>query len=101
MGSKIRRRETAGVNTLDDRRPSPQRPSAVEENVQAIKRWERAVLLARTKAEQVGDWIACTAGSSPVLVLHVVWFGLWVTVNVGALGGIRPFDPFPFPFLMS
>jgi hypothetical protein len=34
--------------------------SAVEENVQAIKRWERAILHARSKAEQVSDWIAFT-----------------------------------------
>jgi uncharacterized membrane protein len=27
---------------------------------------------------------------------HVVWFGAWVTVNAGAVSGIRPFDPFPF-----
>ena len=73
--------------------------SAVEENVQAIKRWERAILRARSKAEQVSDWIACTAGSGPVLVLHVLWFGAWVTVNAGLVGRIRPFDPFPFPFL--
>jgi len=31
--------------------------------------------------------------------LHVVWFGAWVTINAGAIRGIRPFDPFPFPFL--
>lgn len=71
----------------------------MEENVQAIKRWEKTILLARSKAEQVSDWIACTAGSGPVLALHVVWFGAWVTVNAGAVRGIRPFDPFPFPFL--
>jgi uncharacterized membrane protein len=35
----------------------------------------------------------------PVLGLHVLWFGVWVTVNSGMVGGIRPFDPFPFPFL--
>ena len=75
------------------------RSSAVEENVQAIKRWERTILLARSRAQQVSDWIACTAGSGPVLVLHVLWFGAWVTVNAGALRGIQPFDPFPFPFL--
>ena len=40
-----------------------------------------------------------TAGSGAVLVLHVVWFGGWVAVNAGAIRGIRPFDPFPFPFL--
>jgi|SRR5688500_6815982 uncharacterized membrane protein len=42
---------------------------------------------------------SCTAGNGPVLLLHVVWFGAWVTVNAGAVRGIRPFDPFPFPFL--
>jgi CRP/FNR family cyclic AMP-dependent transcriptional regulator len=71
----------------------------LEENVQAITRWESAILLARSKAEQVSDWIACTAGSGPVVVLHVVWFGTGVTVNGGVIRGIRSFDPFPFPFL--
>jgi uncharacterized membrane protein len=70
----------------------------LEENVQAIKQWEGAILLSRSKAEQVSDWIACTAGSGPVLLLHVVWFVVWVMVNAGVVG-IRPFDPFPFPFL--
>src|SRR5690349_5161448 len=55
----------------------PNRSSALEENVLAIKRWERAILLARSKAEQVSDWIACTAASGPVLVFHVVWFSAW------------------------
>jgi uncharacterized membrane protein len=71
----------------------------LDENVQAIKRWERTILLARSKAEQVSDWIVSTAGSGPVLVLHVVWFGAWVIANVGVIRRIRPFDPFPFPFL--
>lgn len=73
--------------------------SALEENVQAIKRWEHAILLARSRAEQVSDWIARTAASGPVLLLHVVWFGAWVIVNSGVVSRIRPFDPFPFPFL--
>jgi uncharacterized membrane protein len=65
----------------------------LEENVQAIKRWERGILLACSKTEQISDWIACTAGSGPVLVLHVVWFGVWVALNVGVLGAVRPFVP--------
>ena len=87
------------TGNADEQRLHPDRSSALEENVQAIKRWERAILLARSKAEQVSDWIACTAGSGPVLVLHVVWFGAWAVVNVGMIRGIRPFDRFPFPFL--
>ena len=71
----------------------------LEENVQAIKRWESTILLTRSKSEQVSDWIATTAGSGPVLVLHVVWFGAWILANIGLFRGIRPFDSFPFPFL--
>jgi uncharacterized membrane protein len=72
---------------------------ALDENVEAIKTWESATLLARTKAEEIGDWVARTAASTPVLVLHALWFGLWIAINVGALPGVSTFDPFPFPFL--
>ena len=83
----------------DDGACGPDAASAVEQNVQAIKRWEHGILLARSKAEQISDWIAYTAGSGPVLALHLVWFGLWVSLNAGVLRRVRPFDPFPFPFL--
>jgi len=100
MGSTRAKRQPARV--LDSNNAEAldaDRSSALEENVQAIKRWEKAILLARSKAEQVSDWIVCTAGSGPVLVLHVVWFAAWVIMNVDLIRGIRPFDRFPFPFL--
>jgi uncharacterized membrane protein len=100
MGNRRHVQETARFADNDDReRRDTNHSSALEENVQAIKRWQRALQLARSKAEQISDWIACTAGSAPVPVLHVMWFSAWVTVNVGMIPGIRPFDPFPFPFL--
>jgi uncharacterized membrane protein len=100
MGSTRAKRQPARV--LDSNNAEAldaDRSSALEENVQAIKRWEKAILLARSKAEQVSDWIVCTAGSGPVLFLHVVWFAAWVIMNVDLIRGIRPFDRFPFPFL--
>jgi uncharacterized membrane protein len=87
----------AGNEDEEARSPAP--ASALDENVQAIKRWETTILRARSRAEQVSDWIAWKAGSGPFLILHVVWFGAWIAVNAGAIRGIRPFDPFPFPFL--
>ena len=96
----MRRKEHTMGNPRPSRRDAPpDSASAVEENVQAIKRWEKAILLARSTAEQVSDWIACTAGSGPILILHVMWFGAWVTLNAGVIPGVRPLDPFPFPFL--
>jgi uncharacterized membrane protein len=76
-----------------------ERCSTLDENVRAIKRWERTILRTRSKAQQISDLIVRSAGSGPVLLLHVIWFGTWVAVNAGAVGAIRPFDPFPFPFL--
>jgi CRP/FNR family transcriptional regulator, cyclic AMP receptor protein len=101
MGNPTRSRDDNArvLSTPDDTRLRSDRASALDENVQAIKRWERAILLARTRAEQVSDWIACTAGSGLFLILHGVWFGAWVTMNTGAISAIRPWDPFPFPFL--
>jgi uncharacterized membrane protein len=78
--------------------PSTQRP-AVEENVQEIKAWEQATLHARSRVEQLSDWVACTAARAPVLLAHAVWFATWITINMGWVPMVRPFDPFPFPFL--
>ena len=100
MGSLTRRQPTPRSDGEDvEKRLSPERGSALEENVQAIKGWERAILSARSKTEQVSDWIASAAGSGPMLILHVLWFGIWITVNAGLIRRLRPFDPFPFPFL--
>ncbi len=98
IGSRRRRRRGIHTEAIDS--GVRDTASAVEENVEAIKSWERAILLARSKAEQISDWIACTAASGPVLVLHVVWFAAWVSLNAGWIHGVTPFDPFPFPFLM-
>jgi uncharacterized membrane protein len=89
-------------DTTDARGPKASGGSApvtVEENVQAIKTWEQATLLGRSRAERLGDWVAFTAASGPVLVLHVAWFSVWVSANLGVLPGVHPFDRFPFPFL--
>ena len=76
-----------------------QEPAALEENVEVIKSWEREVLLARSRSEQLADWIASTAVSGPVLLLHVLGFTFWISANIGLIPGIAPFDPYPFPLL--
>lgn len=73
--------------------------SAVEENVEAIRRWEQAALHSRSRAERLSDAIAWAAASGPVLVAHVGWFMVWIAANLGLIPFIPVFDPFPFPFL--
>ena len=72
---------------------------ALEENVQAIKRWEQDALHSRSRAEQLSDWIISTVAGGSILILHFGWFGFWVLANLGIIPGITPFDPFPFPLL--
>jgi uncharacterized membrane protein len=50
----------------------------------------------RTAVERVADAIAAFSGSIPFLVLHTIWFVLWVGWNT-----LRPhgFDPYPFGLL--
>jgi CRP/FNR family transcriptional regulator, cyclic AMP receptor protein len=45
------------------------------------------------------DAIAEFAGSIPFLMIHVVLFTVWLTVNSVEIPGIPQFDPYPFGFL--
>jgi CRP/FNR family transcriptional regulator, cyclic AMP receptor protein len=55
----------------------------------------------RTKVEKIADWIAEFSGSIPFLLLHIVFFAVWILLNVHWLPGWTPpmFDPFPFGLL--
>src|SRR5215218_7063658 len=52
----------------------------------------------RSHLERTVDRLNETASSTPFLVAHVLWFGLWIAWNTGLLG-FRKFDPYPFGFL--
>jgi uncharacterized membrane protein len=55
----------------------------------------------RTTVERAADWIAAFSGSIPFLALHVLFFAVWILLNVDWLPGWKPpmFDPFPFGLL--
>lgn len=74
-------------------------PQALDENLEAIKRWEQAALHDRTAAEHLSDRVISVAASGRVLAFHVVWFVTWTVLNLGLIADVRPFDPFPFPLL--
>ena len=85
--------------SVKSKKSQPGRESrTLERNVAAIKAWEQALLEGRSRAEQLSDWITRVFSSGPVLALHIAWFALWIALNSG-VADMRPFDPFPFPFL--
>ena len=73
--------------------------NAVEENVEAIKSWDRALLLKRSWTQRLSDRATSTAASGPSMLAHFIWFLVWIGVNTRLVPGIKPFDPFPFQLL--
>ncbi len=49
--------------------------------------------------DRAADRITDFAGSMKFVYLHSVWFGVWVLLNVGAVGAAVVFDKFPFGLL--
>jgi uncharacterized membrane protein len=52
----------------------------------------------RTVIENLADGLNTLASSTPFLLIHVVWFLIWIPWNLGFFG-LRKFDPFPFGLL--
>ena len=70
-----------------------------DRSVRAIAGLERAAMQDRTAADRLSDALTHVAGSAAFVAGHVVGFTVWIAVNVGAVPGVTPFDPFPFSFL--
>ncbi len=49
--------------------------------------------------DRLADRVTAFAGSLMFVYIHVVWFGLWILVNVGLFGQREEFDRFPFGLL--
>jgi uncharacterized membrane protein len=60
--------------------------------------------LPSTPLQKIADWIAWFSGSMQFLLLNLIWFVTWISLNtlilpVNPATGERGFDPFPFGLL--
>ncbi len=55
--------------------------------------------LMRRVQDHTADSITTIAGSMRFVYAHVIWFGLWIALNVGLAGFAHEFDPYPFGLL--
>jgi uncharacterized membrane protein len=74
-------------------------PRSAQDNINKVIRLEEEALKERTLADRISDAIANFVGSIPFVVMHIVWFFIWATVNIGVLGFSWKFDPYPFALL--
>jgi uncharacterized membrane protein len=77
---------------------SSQLDELVRKNVEAISRIEQASLDRRTGAHVVADAIARFCGSVSFLVVHGIFFAVWIAWNIAVEKKMR-FDPPPFTLL--
>jgi uncharacterized membrane protein len=52
-----------------------------------------------TLTDKFADKITSFSGSMTYVTLHVVWFAVWIVINLGLFHVLKPFDPFPFSLL--
>ncbi|HEY0521311.1 MAG TPA: DUF1003 domain-containing protein [Ilumatobacteraceae bacterium] len=55
--------------------------------------------LMRRVQDHTADSITSIAGSMRFVYIHLVWFGIWIVLNVGLAGVDHEFDKFPFGLL--
>lgn len=53
----------------------------------------------RSVAEKIADFVTNLFGSIGFLTLNIVWFAVWMVINLEIIPGVKAFDPFPFGLL--
>jgi uncharacterized membrane protein len=74
-------------------------PSPAQRNIDTIVNLEAEALQRRCFSDKLADVVATFVGSVPFVVLHVIWFVLWVAINRGMIPFLKAFDPYPFALL--
>ena len=70
-------------------------------NIRAIGELEQQALDRRSSTEKVSGSIVYQAGRMWTILVHVLWFTVWMLWNSGAIPGVGLFDPFPYPALTT
>jgi uncharacterized membrane protein len=70
----------------------------IERNVDKIARVESRDRTRMTWSDHLADVMTAFSGSMLFVLLHGLWFGIWIVVNTGAFG-IPGFDEFPYGLL--
>ena len=68
-------------------------------NIDALANVRRRFDERRPPQARIADAITGFTGSMKFVLLHALLIGGWITVNTGAVPGVKPFDPYPFVML--
>jgi len=66
---------------------------------QAVQSLKARAEAQRTPIEKLADAMTASFGNIWFLIINVIWFTIWIAINLGGIKEIAPFDPFPFGLL--
>ena len=70
-------------------------------NIEAVARLQENLDRNRTLGDWVADEVGAFSGSIQFVIVHALFFGAWIVINLGWIPGIPKFDPFPFLLLSA
>ena len=79
--------------------PAANEDSISAKNIEDIRRLEQAAVAKLSRGERLAQSVTQVAGGAPFIAIHITWFVIWITLNVGLVTSVQPWDPFPFSFL--
>ena len=77
---------------------NPQLQTIVERNIQTLFDLRAQLEQSKDMKDRLADWVTAWSGSMSFVAVHVVWFAVWIAVNLGWTP-VRAFDPPPFSML--
>ena len=79
--------------------PQPSVVAAAKRNVETIAQLEQQLVAQQSRAERWGSGVAHFFGSARFVVAQIFFVVAWIVLNTWKPAWLRPFDPYPFPFL--
>jgi uncharacterized membrane protein len=74
-------------------RPQPEMLQVVERNIEALLLRKRKEQESKTFEERLADSVTRFTGSLKFVFVHLMFYGLWILVNVGTFSFLPRFDP--------
>jgi uncharacterized membrane protein len=77
----------------------PSVAATAKRNVETIAQIEQQLVAQQSRSERWGGGIAHFFGSSRFIIAQIFFVVAWIFLNTRWTAWLRPFDPYPFPFL--
>lgn len=89
-------RAAAEADNADADKPS--RSKVLEQNIRTLAYLRLQASRLRGVQDRLADAITTFSGRLVFVYVHIVWFSLWILLNIGRMR-VPPFDPFPYGLL--